>query len=165
MRRIVLFLTMGALLLTMVPTVALAAEITCGTRSDRSNDPVICVGTDNSDTIREREGSKRDEIRAKDGDDTIRATRAGNDEDKIQAGDGDDKVFTNDGDRRDVINCGPGTDEATIDVVRDESGAITAADKVENCEKVFEIVEGEPVDITEEVEEFQNPTATPVVTT
>jgi hypothetical protein len=73
---------------------------------------------------------------------------------------GGDKVFTNDRDTRDEIHCGAGQDEATIDVVRDETtGDITAADKVFNCEKVFEVVNGEPKDITEEVEEFQNPTA------
>jgi hypothetical protein len=45
-------------------------------------------------------------------------------------------------------------------VVRDETtGDITAADKVFNCEKVFEIVNGQLVDITDEVEELQNPTA------
>ena len=43
-------------------------------------------------------------------------------------------------------------------MVRDETtGDITAADKVFNCEKVFEIVNGELVDITDEVEEFQKP--------
>ena len=45
-------------------------------------------------------------------------------------------------------------------MVKDETtGDITAAAKVFNCKKVFEIVNGEPVDITDEVEEFQNPTA------
>ena len=45
-------------------------------------------------------------------------------------------------------------------MVKDETtGDITAAAKVSNCKKVFEIVNGEPVDITDEVEEFQNPTA------
>lgn len=154
-----MLLTAGALLLSLTPAVALAADITCGTKSDRSPDPVICQGTDNNDQIREREGTKQDDIRARGGNDTIRATRAGSDADTINAGSGDDKVFTNDGDTRDDINCGTGTDEATIDVVRNASGEITAADEVENCEKVFEIgSDGQPKDITDEIEEFQNTT-------
>ncbi len=160
MRRTVLVMVVGALLLSLTPAVALAADITCGTKSDRSPDPVICQGTDNNDMIREREGTKQDDIRARGGNDTIKANRSGNDADTINAGSGDDKVFTNDGDTRDDINCGSGTDEATIDVVRDEGGDITAADKVENCEKVFEVVDGQQVDITDEVLEFQTPTTT-----
>lgn len=126
----------GALLLTTFPAIALAAEITCGTRSDRNPHNVICEGTDNNDQIRERKGKRQDDIRAKDGNDTINARRAGSDEDTVRAQEGNDTVFANDGDTRDVIDCGQGTDTATVDVRRDSTGTITAADSVADCETV-----------------------------
>lgn len=136
MRRVILAMTVGLLLLTTFPAVALAAEITCGTRSDRNDDPVICEGTNNNDQIRERKGSKQDDIRAKDGDDTINARRAGRDADTVRAQTGDDTVKANDGDTRDKIDCGQGEDTAIIDVKR-ENGKITAADQVSpDCEMI-----------------------------
>ena len=137
MRRVVLFVAMGALLVSMFPAVALAAEITCGTSSDRNDSRVICEGTNNNDQIRERRGERQDDIRAKNGDDTINARRVGRDEDTVLAQPGDDKVFANDGDTRDKIDCGQGTDEAKIDVKRDTSGKITSSDQVSSdCETV-----------------------------
>jgi Ca2+-binding RTX toxin-like protein len=135
-KRIVLLLTAGALFLTMMPTVAFAAEVKCGGSGDRSSDPVICTGTNNNDVILERNGTNQDEIRALGGSDTIRADLSGGDRDYINAGTGGDTIFTNDRDTRDEIHCGDGNDTATIDVVYDESGDITAADKVYNCETV-----------------------------
>jgi hypothetical protein len=137
LRRITVFLVVGALLLTTFPAIALAAEITCGTSSDRSAHPVICQGTNNSDQIRERKGTKQDDIRARDGNDTINARRAGSDADSVYAQPGDDTIRANDGDTRDKIDCGQGTDTATIDVKRNTSGTITAADQVSSdCETI-----------------------------
>ncbi len=136
MRRIVLLFTVGALLLSLTPAVAFAAEVKCGGSGDRSSDPVICTGTNNNDVIRERNGTNQDEIRALGGSDTIRADLSGSDRDYINAGTGGDTIFTNDRDTRDEIHCGDGNDTATIDVVYDENDEITAADKVYNCETV-----------------------------
>jgi Ca2+-binding RTX toxin-like protein len=135
MRRAILAVVVGALLLSMFPAVVLAADIKCGGQGDRSNDPVICEGTNNSDEIRERTGTVQDDIRAKGGADTIRANLSGSDRDLVNAGTGGDKVFANDGDTRDEIRCGDGNDTATIDVVYSGT-TITAADKVFNCETV-----------------------------
>ena len=140
MRRVVLFVAMGALLVSMFPAVALAAEITCGTSSDRNPNSIICEGTDNNDQIRERKGQRQDDIRAKDGDDTINARRAGSDADTVRAQPGDDTVFANDGDTRDTIDCGQGTDTAQIDVKKADStdpNKITSSDKVsDDCETI-----------------------------
>lgn len=145
MRRVILAMTVGLLLLTTFPAVALAAEITCGTRSDRNDSRVICEGTNNNDQIRERRGTRQDDIRAKDGNDTINARRAGSDADTVRAQTGDDEVFANDGDTRDKIDCGQGADEATIDVVRDGMGVITDSDQVsDDCELIFD-QKGDPV--------------------
>ncbi len=131
-------MTVGLLLLTTFPAVALAAEITCGTRSDRNDSRVICEGTNNNDQIRERRGTRQDDIRAKDGDDDINARRAGKDADTVRAQTGNDEVFANDGDTRDKIDCGQGADEATIDVKR-ENGDITNSDQVsDDCELIFD---------------------------
>ena len=147
MRRVILAVVVGALLLATLPAVAFAATITCGTKSDRSAHPVICQGTNNSDQITERSGSRQDDIRARDGNDTINAKRAGGDFDTVHAQPGDDTILANDGDRRDVINCGLGTDTATIDVVYNGT-AITAADKVSECETVKD-QNGQVVDQTQ----------------
>lgn len=136
MRRIILAMTVGLLLLTTFPAVAFAADITCGTSSDRNPDPVICEGTNNNDQIRERRGTRQDDIRAKDGNDTINVRRAGSDADTVRAQEGDDTILANDGDTRDKIDCGQGTDTVTIDVKR-ENGVITASDQVsDDCETI-----------------------------
>ena len=127
-----MFFVVVAFLVSAFGGVAFAANITCGTSSDRSADPVICKGTNNSDSILERKGSKHDIIRALEGADTIRATRAGNDTDEIHADGGDDTIKANDGDTRDTIYCGSGTDTAYIDV----NG--TSSDKAYDCENVFD---------------------------
>lgn len=145
MRRVILAMTVGLLLLTTFPAVALAAEITCGTSSDRNDDPVICEGTNNNDQIRERKGTKQDDIRAKDGNDTINVRRAGSDADTVRAQEGDDTILANDGDTRDKIDCGQGTDTVTIDVKRDSTGMITASDQVsDDCETIKD-QNGDPV--------------------
>ena len=132
-----MLMMVGALLLTAFPAIALAAEITCGTSSDRSAHNIICQGTDNGDLIRERSGTNADDIRGRDGGDTINARRAGSDADIVRGQTGSDKIFTNDGDIRDQVDCGYGTDEATIDVRRDTSGNITGGDQVSSdCETV-----------------------------
>src|SRR5215210_1968309 len=138
MRRMFLLSIAGALLLTAFPAIALAAEITCGTSSDRSAHPVICQGTNNSDQIRERAGSVQDDIRGRDGGDTINARRAGSDADIVYGQTGNDTISANDGDTRDKIDCGQGaTDTATIDVRRDTTNNITASDQVSpDCETI-----------------------------
>ncbi len=111
-----------ALLVTGVAGVASAKSFVCST--------VPCYGTQNNDQIGERNGSVRDIIYAKGGNDVVNARRAGNDEDRIFGQSGNDKINTDDGDGRDVINCGTGNfDEAIIDagdrIVNNDSGVPT----------------------------------------
>jgi Putative transposase of IS4/5 family (DUF4096) len=90
--------------------------------------------------FQERSGTKQDDIRAKDGDDTVNARRAGNDADTVHGQTGNDTIKTNDGDTRDQVDCGQGTDTAIIDVKKQDATdptKITSSDKVDSdCETI-----------------------------
>lgn len=108
MRRSVVFMVVGALLLTMVAGVASAATFVC------DSDP--CFGTNNDDMIGERDKQgASDDIRARDGDDQINARRAGNDRDVLRGQDGRDTLIADDGDSRDTLDGGPGRDSCRGD--------------------------------------------------
>ncbi len=114
MRRVVLFLVAGTLLLTLSAGFALAVNIVkCQTSS--------CFGTDGEDRIYEQEANgKSDVIYAKDNPrgtlDVVSAQRYNTDEDKVFGDGGNDRIRTDDGDTLDTVNCGTGTaDIAVID--------------------------------------------------
>ncbi len=144
MRRTILVAMVGMLLLSMMPAIALAATITCGTSSDRDPSNVICKGTDNNDQITERKGQNQDDIRARAGNDTVDATPHTSDADTLHGQTGDDTLKANDGDTRDVVDCGQGTDTAKIDVKTDSSGKVTADKYDSDCESVTDQA-GKPV--------------------
>ncbi len=121
MRRAVLLMVVGTLLLTMVAGVASAKTFVCTT--------VPCEGTNNADQIGERNGSVRDIIKGKGGNDVINASRSGNDEDRLFGGSGNDRLNADDGDARDILDCGEGNDDTAI---------ADAGDRVlDNCENVI----------------------------
>jgi hypothetical protein len=134
----------GMLLVGMVPAIALAATITCGTSLDRDPSNVICRGTDNNDQITERKGQNQDDIRARAGNDTVDARPHTNDADTLHGQTGDDTLYANDGDTRDVVDCGQDTDTAKIDVKTDSSGKVTADKFDSDCETVKD-QNGDPV--------------------
>jgi Ca2+-binding RTX toxin-like protein len=106
-KRIALVVLAGALLLATVAGVAVAKTFVC--------DTIPCYGTKKKDQIGERNGSVRDRIYARAGDDTINASRAENDEDVVFGGKGDDKINVQDGDGRDRACGGPGIDTILLD--------------------------------------------------
>jgi len=128
MRRVILVLTVGALLLALTATVAMAA-----TRYGTNGDDLM-YGTNNADKMYGRSGSDLmyglagddlmyggygdDYVYGRDGNDNL-YDRHGYDE--ISGGKGNDYINVKDG-KRDRIWCGPGRDSFTtdsIDVVRD----------------------------------------------
>ena len=106
MKRIALVVLAGALLLATVAGVAVAKTFVC--------DTIPCYGTKKKDMIGERNGSVHDRIYARAGDDTVIASRAGNDEDVVFGGKGDDKINVQDGDGRDRACGGPGNHDTII---------------------------------------------------
>lgn len=102
MRRAVVFMVVGALLLALTAGVATARTFIC------DSDP--CFGTKKQDMIGERNGSVSDDIRARGEDDIVNARRFGNDADEVFGGQGDDRITTDDGDGQDFIDGGPGKD-------------------------------------------------------
>ncbi len=108
MRRAVVFMVVGALLLALTAGVATARTFIC--------DEKPCFGTNKQDMIGERNGNGvSDDIRARSGDDTVNARRFGNDRDEVHGGKGDDRITTDDGDGRDFIDGGPGKDTCIKD--------------------------------------------------
>ena len=94
-------------MLAMVAGVAVAKSFVC--------DTLPCFGTKKKDQIGERNGSVRDRIYARAGDDTVNASRTGNDADVVFGGKGDDKINVQDGDGRDRACGGPGIDTISLD--------------------------------------------------
>jgi Ca2+-binding RTX toxin-like protein len=146
MRRAMMLVAVGALLLTLVAEVAVARTYTC-------NDS-RCPGTDRRDVITGDRGDQT--FRLYDGNDVGRGKRGhdllfgdwgsddlyGNlgadvlsdrdgrgDYDELIGGRGNDVLRANDGDERDFGNCGPGDDTLRVDS-EDE------ADSFSNCEEV-----------------------------
>jgi hypothetical protein len=127
-RRVIILMATAGVLLALAVGVAFAATFTCQDR--------LCVGTNQSDLIRERRGdNKQDNILAKAGDDVVRAQRFENDRDLVSGGGGDDRINVADGDGRDEVVCNGGFDRVRADP-GDEFGS--------QCE----IVNRQPVTVT-----------------
>lgn len=95
---------------------ALAVTKTCG--------GIPCNGTENEDTLYERQGTVRDVIYGFGGKDVIDANTFNFDRDRVFGGDRGDKLLVNDGDGRDVVKGGMGRDVCFID----------PGDRAVNCE-------------------------------
>jgi hypothetical protein len=106
-KRLALYVVVGALLVIMIPGVGSAATGTCpGTP---------CSGTNSADTIFERLGrGVPDVIRGLGGGDTIHAEDFTSDQDRLFGGPGNDRLDTRDNDSRDFVNCGPGNHDVAI---------------------------------------------------
>jgi hypothetical protein len=104
-----------ALLVSIFSVAAYAAEITCGTPSDRDPNPVDCEGTNDGDDIDERLGDNLDDvIRALGGRDVVLATEYDDDNDRLFGGADNDRLRTDDGDGEDFINCGSGNKDVAV---------------------------------------------------
>ncbi len=128
MKRMIMALELGALLLALTASVALAA-----TRYGTNGDDLM-YGTNGADQMYGRGGSDlmyglagddlmyggygNDFVYGRDGDDNLYG-RYGYDE--ISGGNGDDYINVKDG-RRDRVWCGPGRDSFTVDSVDEVSG-------------------------------------------
>ena len=107
MKRITVYVVVGALLVLMIPGVGSAATVVCR--------GVPCNGTNSADTIVERFGDGvRDVINGRRGSDTIHADPFTGDQDRVLGGRGNDTIYTRDGDNRDFVNCGPGNRDVAI---------------------------------------------------
>ena len=112
MRRIFMLVGLSVLLLTMGVGVAAAVEVA----ADRFCNSIPCRGTDNDDTLIEREGNRvRDRILGLDGEDVIDANNWTRDRDVLEGGRKDDRLFANDGDGRDTVRGGRGSDICYVD--------------------------------------------------
>ena len=123
MRRAIMVLTVGALLLGLAATVAMAATL-YGTNGDD-----LMYGTNNADQMYAKGGDDlmyglggKDLMYASYGDDFVYG-RDGNDSlygrygyDEISGGKGSDYINTKDG-KPDRVWCGPGRDSFTVDRV------------------------------------------------
>jgi Ca2+-binding RTX toxin-like protein len=103
MRRLVIMLGLGMLLVLVATGVALAVTKTCG-------NSLPCEGTDNDDVLYERIGADQDRIKGFEGRDVIDANTFDPDRDVLLGGDGRDKLLTNDTDKFDVARGGRGRD-------------------------------------------------------
>ena len=118
-KRILVLLTVVALVVVMLASVALAITKTC------SASP--CYGTNKDDTLTERRGVN-DKIHGLRGDDTIRAglLARGPDTDILHGNWGSDRLKSDDLEGRDVLYGGRGHDVCIID----------SGDRTHGCEKV-----------------------------
>jgi Ca2+-binding RTX toxin-like protein len=99
-------------------------EINCENRN------LPCNGTNGDDLMHERQGTVKDVIYGKGGEDVLDANNFNFDRDRLYGGDRGDKLLANDGDGRDVVKGGKGRDVCYVDpgdrtvncnVVRDEA--------------------------------------------
>jgi len=119
-RRIVLLLTVGALLLALTAGVAVAVTKTCGKSP--------CYGTDKRDLLYEQAGDNLDDtIYGKSGGDTIDANNFAADKDVLYGQRGNDTLYVNDGDTEDEARGGTGTDTCVVDA---EAEAFAGCDTV-----------------------------------
>jgi hypothetical protein len=132
--------------------VAMAKTFVCKT--------IPCEGTKHADQIGERSGSVKDIIHAKGGDDTVNATRAGNDADDVLGQKGDDRINVEDGDFRDNANCGDGNDVAVVDFKETSVGF--SIDGVSGCEEVRTHLQASDAELTSMSEEDIIAKSTPV---
>ena len=107
MRRIVMLLGVAMFMLVVAAGIAVAVEKTC--------ENIPCTGTENDDELHEREGSNKDRILGKGGNDRIEATLYTSDRDALIGGQQGDRLVTVDGDRRDSARGGSGRDTCFID--------------------------------------------------
>lgn len=116
MRRIAMMAGLTMLFALVAAGAALAVTKTCG--------GIPCNGTENEDTLYERQGTVRDAIYGFGGKDVIDANTFNFDRDRVFGGDRGDKLLVNDGDGRDVVKGGMGRDVCFID----------PGDRAVNCE-------------------------------
>ena len=107
MRKVVMLLGAAMFMLVVAAGVAVAVEKTC--------ENIPCTGTENDDELHEREGSVKDRILGKGGNDRIEATLYTNDRDALVGGQQGDRLVTKDNDRRDAARGGSGRDTCIID--------------------------------------------------
>ena len=107
LRRVVFFLGVAMVMLVVAAGVAVAVEKTC--------ENVPCTGTENDDELHERDGSVKDRILGKGGNDRIEAVSYSKDRDVLKGQDQGDRLVTVDGDRRDAARGGSGRDTCFID--------------------------------------------------
>jgi hypothetical protein len=117
MRKLAIMLGMVMLLVVVAAGAAMAVTKQCG-------DNLPCEGTNNEDTLYEREGTVRDVIYGFGAHDVLDANTFNFDRDRVFGGDQGDKLLTNDGDGRDVVKGGPGRDVCLVD----------RGDRTVNCE-------------------------------
>ncbi len=128
MRRVGMMLGMALLLAFMAAGVAVADhrfnEINCENRD------LPCNGTNGRDLMHERQGTVKDVMYGKGGEDVLDANNFNFDRDRLYGGDRGDKILANDGDGRDVAKGGAGRDICYVDpgdrtvgcnVVRDDA--------------------------------------------
>jgi Ca2+-binding RTX toxin-like protein len=128
MRRIAMVLGLAMVFAVLAAGVAVADhrfnEINCENRS------LPCNGTNGDDLMHERQGTVKDVIYGKGGEDVLDANNFNRDRDRLYGGDRGDKLLANDGDGRDVVKGGAGRDVCYVDpgdrtvncnVVRDEA--------------------------------------------
>ena len=121
-KRILVLLSVGALMVGVFATAAYAATIFC---TD------LCIGTANKDTLYDDPGAT--EIRAKGGNDVVRGDYYWSDDGDLLLGQrGNDLVDAADFDTGDVVNGGGGTDVCHID----RNTATKDTDSYSNCETV-----------------------------
>jgi hypothetical protein len=130
MRRIAMVLGLAMVFAMLAAGVAVAAdrfnEINCQNRD------LPCNGTNRDDLMHERQGTVKDVMYSKNGEDVLDANNFRNDRDRLYGGDRGDKILANDGDGRDVAKGGQGRDICYVDpgdrtvncnrVVRDDPG-------------------------------------------
>jgi hypothetical protein len=108
MRRVIMVLTVGALLLALTATVAMAVNKQC------TYNP--CWGTNSRDTLYERGGNGvPDTIIGRRYGDLINANAFTADRDVLDGQRGNDRLRAQDGDGRDELYGGPGFDVCYID--------------------------------------------------
>ena len=113
MRRIAMVLGLAMVFAMLAAGVAVAAdrfnEINCENRD------LPCNGTNRDDLMHERQGTVKDVIYGKDGQDVLDANNFNFDRDRLYGGARGDKILANDGDGRDVAKGGKGRDICYVD--------------------------------------------------
>lgn len=127
MRKLMLVIALGVVLVPLFAAVAMSAEgqlIQC-------RNTLPCTGTRGDDKILERIGDgKNDRILPVGGDDLVLANKYTNDEDVVTGGGGRDRINVADGDKLDTANGGKGRDLCIVDA-RKEAGTSCAKVQVQ----------------------------------
>jgi len=129
-RKVAIMLGMAMLLVIVAAGAALAVTKQCG-----NNLP--CEGTENEDTLYERQGTVRDVIYGFGAHDVIDANTFNFDKDRLFGGDQGDKLLANDGDGRDVVKGGDGRDVCLVD----------QGDRTVNCEERRDVAGPEGLEV------------------